>query len=262
MAARAVDRAAALPLWSQVQDDLLRRVRLGEFDAAFPGELALVGEYEVSRHTVRQALAQLRADGVVLAERGRAPRLAPRDPAPPIDQPVGAVYSLFASVEEAGLEQRSTVRGVERTADGVVATRLGLEESTPLLRVERLRHAGDEPLAWDRVWLPLADAEPLVGVDLSHTALYDELERTGLRIDGGRERIHARGASAGEARLLGIEPGDAVFDIDRLGSAADRAVEWRRTVVRGDRFTLSASFGPGSDYRLRGDTPAVAHVRA
>jgi hypothetical protein len=56
----------------------------------------LVGEYKVSRNTVREALRRLRADGVVVAERGRRPPVA--TPAE-IEQPVGALYCLFASVE-------------------------------------------------------------------------------------------------------------------------------------------------------------------
>lgn len=252
---RELDRAGALPLWAQLQDDVLRRVRAGEFDTVFPGELALVDEYGVSRHTVRQALAQLRADGVVTAERGRPPRVAAGRPARnPIEQPVGAVYSLFASVAQAGLVPSSVVRVLCRTADGTVATRLGLEESTPLLHVERVRFAGDEPLALDRVWLPFSEAAPLLEVDLTSTALYTELAaRTGLRIDGGRERIRALTATGPQADLLGVEPGAAMFAVERTGSAGARPVEWRHTLVRGDRFTLSAGFGADTDHRLRAD---------
>lgn len=94
-----MDRKAAEPLWAQ--RDLLRRLEAGEFKGWFPGEMFLVGEYKVSRNTVREALRRLRADGVVVAERGRRLRVA--TPAE-IEQPVGALYSLFASVEVSGLE--------------------------------------------------------------------------------------------------------------------------------------------------------------
>lgn len=247
MGPRALRRADGRPLWGQLQDDLVRRIHAREFDAAFPGEIALTEEYAVSRYTVRQALSQLRADGVVVAERGRAPRVARPGPPPAIDQPVGEAYSLFAAVEEAGRTQTSEVRRLERVADGIVARRLGLEESTPLLVLERLRLSDDEPLAWDRAWLPFADAEPLVGADLTRTALYAELAaRAGLRVDGGRERIHAEVAAPAVGKLLDIAPGAPVFRIERLGTAAERPVEWRHTVIRADRFHLTASFGRAS----------------
>lgn len=146
-----LDRKSPMPLWAQLRADLLRRLDAGAFDEEFPGELELVAAYQVSRQTVSAALRELRADGVVLAERGRRPRLADRAV---ITQPLGTLYSLFASVESAGLRQASIIRRRDVIADGVIAGRLGLEASTPLFRVERLRLAGDEPLALDTVWLP------------------------------------------------------------------------------------------------------------
>jgi GntR family transcriptional regulator len=250
-----LDRAGAAPLWSQLQDDLRDRIHRGEFEQAFPGELALVDEYAVSRNTVRQALSRLRAAGMVTAERGRPPRVADRYARPEITQPVGAPSTLFDAVESTGRTQTSVVRALERTVDGVVAARLGLEESTPLLHLERLRYADDEPLAWDRAWLPFDTAAGLLGADLSHTALYDELARhTGLRVDSGHERIRVDVADPVRARLLGIGAGDPVFRIERVGHQDGVPVECRQTVIRGDRFSLTAAFGPRQHWQLSPDT--------
>ena len=166
-----LDRTAARPLWEQLLTDLRRRLDLDEFDRSFPGELALVAEYGVSRHTVREAVRRLREEGVVVAGRGRPPRRA--EPAE-IEQPLGEIYSLFTAVEATGRVQRSVVRTLDVRADGVVAARLGLEESTPLVHLERLRLADAEPLAVDRVWLPERLAAPLLEVDFGRTALYAE----------------------------------------------------------------------------------------
>ncbi|MBF5034045.1 GntR family transcriptional regulator [Micromonospora sp. ANENR4] len=246
--ARPVDRVGPLPLWAQVHADLIRRIDNGEFAMAFPGELALIDEYGVSRHTVREALRRLREDGVVVAERGRPPRLAGTAE---IEQPVGALYSLFASVEAAGLEQRSIVRKLDVRADGVVAVRLGLEESTPLVYLERIRLAGDEPLAVDRVWLPCAVAAPLLDADFTHTALYTELAaRCGVRLTGGREHIRAVVPTRAERDQLGIDQTVAAFAVERLAGRHGRPLEWRTTLVRGDRFTVSAAFSARTGYQL------------
>jgi GntR family transcriptional regulator len=256
--ARPLDRSGARPLWVQVRDDLLARLEAGEFTDAFPGELGLTSEYGVSRHTVREALRRLRADGLVTAERGRTPRLARPIQ---IQQPLGALYSLFASVEAAGLAQRSVTRQLKVLADGVFADLLRLEASTPLLYLERLRLAGEEPLAFDRVWLPAAIAMPLLEVDFSRTALYDELDRRcGVRVRGGREHLSAVVPTPTERGLLGIGAGVAAFAIDRLGCADGRPVEWRHTVVRGDRFSVVAHFSPRSGYRV--DLAATLPSRA
>jgi GntR family transcriptional regulator len=255
-APRALDRGSPLPLWAQLRGDLRRRLAAGAFDEAFPSELTLVTDYAVSRHTVRAALQELRADGVVVAERGRRPRLAEQAA---ITQPLGVLYSLFASVESAGLRQASIVRARDLRADGVVADRLGLEASTPLFRLERLRLAGGEPLALDTVWLPAEIAAPLLEADFTHTALYEELAaRTGIRVEGGREHIRVVVPTRAEQRLLDIPAAAGALAIDRLGHAGGRPVEWRHTLIRGDRFSLLADFSPRTGYQLTLGSPQTA----
>lgn len=245
---RPVRREDPVPLWAQILADLRRRMDEGEFSDAFPAELTLVDEYRVSRHTVREALRRLREEGTVIAGRGRTPRLAGTVE---IAQPVGALYSLFASVEATGQVQRSIVRTLDTRADGVVAARLGLEESSPLVYLERLRLADERPLAVDRVWLPATLAAPLLDVDFTRTALYQECaQRCGVRLTGGYEHIRAVVPTAAERRLLSLEPRTAAFAIDRLGRSGDRPVEWRQTFVRADRFVVVAQFSGRDGYQL------------
>ncbi len=201
------------PLWQQVQADLRARLAAGEFTDAFPGEHALTAHYGVSRHTVREALRALRADGLVTAARGQAPRLG--QPAR-WSQRMGTLASLFASVEDGGGEQVSHVRRLEVQADGTVAARLGLEESTPLLHLERLRLADCEPLALDRAWLPADLAAPLLDVDFTHTSLYAELAaHCGVHLTESTEHVRAvvattpSGGCSGSARARPCWPSSA-----------------------------------------------------
>ena len=230
-----VDRSRPLPLWAQVQEDITRRIRLGDFDDAFPGENHLVEEYDVSRHTVREALRALRETGLLEGGRGRPTRVTAQE----ISQAQGTLYSLFASVERAGHRQRSIVRRLDVIADGTVATRLGLEESTPLLRLERIRLSDEQPLAMDRVWLPAQIAAPLLDVDFTATSLYAQLDqRCGVRLTGGREQVRAVVPTPAERALLDIPGNTAALLIDRIGEHRGRAVEFRQTLVRGDRFAF------------------------
>lgn len=60
------------PLHEQVRLDILRRVRHGEFslDAPIPNEAALCAEYGVSRITIRRAVGDLCADGILFRRQG------------------------------------------------------------------------------------------------------------------------------------------------------------------------------------------------
>jgi GntR family transcriptional regulator len=236
-----VDRGSPLPLWAQVAADLRRRLAEGWFADAFPAEHRLVAEYGVSRHTIREALRELRASGVVVAERGRGSTIDRSR----IEQPLGALYSLFRAVRGQGLEQRSEVRRLRLVTSARAAARLRLPAATPLVVLQRRRLAGGQPLALDTAWLPAEIAEPLLAVDFTSTALYDELaRRCGVRVEGGREQITPVVPDPRSARLLALEPGSAAFSVHRLACSGGRPVEWRESLVRGDRFAFVAEWSP------------------
>ncbi|MGE3284468.1 MAG: GntR family transcriptional regulator [Pseudonocardia sp.] len=255
--ARPLDRSNPLPLWAQLQAELLRRMRAGAFDDRFPGEHELVADYAVSRHTVREALRRLREEGILASGRGRGTWL--REPR--IEQPLGTLYSLFRSVESSGLEQRSVVRALDVRVDAAVAERLDRPEDTELVYLERLRLADGEPLAIDRTWLPRSVAGPLLEADFTHSALYDELANlTGTRLTGGSEVITAVVPSASLRRLLKIPAGMAVFEIHRMGCLRNQPIEWRETLVRGDRFSVTARWSTHEGMSMAvagGATPSV-----
>lgn len=244
---RPLDRGNPLPLWAQLEADLRRRLRAGAFDERFPGEHELVTEYQVSRHTVRDALRRLREEGVLESGRGRGTWLRRT----PIEQPIGAMYSLFRSVEATGAEQRSRVLALDVRTDEAVAARLNRPPSTELVYLERLRFADAEPLARDRAWLPRSLAGPLLEADFTHSGLYDELARlTGTRLTGGSEVIRAVVPTPADRKLLGIRAGTAAMAVERTGMLRGEPVEWRETLVRGDRFAVAAQWSAHEGYRM------------
>ena len=161
------------------------------------------------------------------------------------------MYSLFHELESRGMEQCSEVRFIERRPDAVVADRLGLFGHPDLIYIERLRHADDVPIAWDCVWLDPELASGLLDVDLSHTALYDEWQRVaGVRLTGGHETIRAVVPTRGQRELLHMDAEEAALLVERVGLVGDRAVEYRRTLVRGSRFSLTAQWSSTRAYHV------------
>ncbi len=165
------DRNSPLPLWAQVLGDLRGRLAGGEFTGRFPGDEELRETYGVSRHTVREAVRRLQAEGVIERGRGRGTFVT----GAMIEQPLGALYSLFRSVEAQGYVQRSVVRHLEERRDEEAARVLGRAPDEPLVYLERLRLADDQPIVLDCSWLPAALARPLLEADFTRTALYHEL---------------------------------------------------------------------------------------
>ncbi|NND74566.1 MAG: GntR family transcriptional regulator [Ilumatobacter sp.] len=236
-----LDRTSPMPLWAQLEAALRERLEAGEFDERFPTDGDLVDEYDVSRHTVREAIRHLNTNGILRRERGRG-TVVTRS----FDQPLGALYSLFASIESSGVEQRSHVLALRDERNGEVAEQLGVPVDEPLLFLERLRLADGEPLAIDRAWLPMSIAGALIDADFEHTALYEQLEqRCGVRPDAGWERISPVLPDPHERELLGMRDDEAAFFLERLSTAAGEVLEWRTTTIRGDRYRFVSNFGLG-----------------
>ncbi len=247
--ARPLDRHSPMPLWAQLLADLDRRLGAGAFDEHFPGEMDLVGEYEVSRHTVREALRRMRDRGVLDSTRGRATRVR-KD----IEQPLGALYSLFREVEARGMVQTSQVLARRMTTDAEAADVLETPAASELFYLERIRLADGEPLAHDRVWLTADLGRPLLDADFTRTALYDEIAtRSGARLTDGSEKINAVVASPAERTLLRLPRGVACLRVERVGRLAGRPVERRITLVRGDRYTMVADWSRRG-YRVGAET--------
>jgi GntR family transcriptional regulator len=242
---RPLDRGAGAPLWAQVHADLMRRLESGEFAELLPGEVSLAGQYGVSRHTVREAMRLLRADGVLLGERGQVARL-PAVPATPST----TLYGLEEVATRAGVRPGVVVRALDVRVDEAVARRLDLRPSSPLVYLERLHLAAGEPLALERCWMPAALASPLLEVDLAERSLYGELAKLGIHPWGGAERMSAVVPTAEERKALGIGPRVAAFSIDRQACAGGRFFEIRRMLVRGDRADVYAEFTDRPGYRI------------
>jgi GntR family transcriptional regulator len=227
------------PLWRQVLNDLERRIETGDIVDRFPTDRELTEHYGVSRHTVREAVRRLRARGLVDRHRGRGSFLND----PQLTQPLGGLYSLFQAVEQQGIEQRSEVVALERDRDPDAATRLGLPPRAELVHLQRIRYAGDEPLALDSVWLPVDLGRHLLDVDFRRTALYDELHaRAGVTLTAVEESLEPLVPDADARDLLNLDVDEALLRVHRLGWSGDRAVECRITLLRGQRFRYTSSW--------------------
>lgn len=228
-----LDRHLALPLWAQLAADLRARVAAGDFAEGFPTEQELSASYEVSRNTVREAMRRLQGDGLVDRQRGRGTVLAQAD----IEQSLAGFYSLARTITEQGLEERSEILTVDVRTAGDIGENLALDAASEVVFIERLRFAGSEPLALDRSWLPATRTRPLLDIELTSGSLYAALdEHCGLRVDGGFERITPQVPTPADRAVLRLPRGQAAFSVEREVRSGGLLVEWRWSLVRGDRF--------------------------
>jgi GntR family transcriptional regulator, N-acetylglucosamine utilization regulator len=229
-----------VPLYRRIEGDLRARIRTGELrpGARLETELDLMQRYRVSRATVRQALAPLIAQGQLEIRRGLGTYVAP----PRFEHTIGGFYSFSREIERHGLKPGTRVLDLRRQpADEDVASALGVAVGTPVVALQRLRLAGDEPLVVETSYLPSGRFPRLEKTDFSQVRLYDTLTAVyGCRPTRARESFEPIVPAPAEADLLGQPRTQPALRVERIAfDQDDRPIEFCRSTVRGDRYRYS-----------------------
>lgn len=230
---------ARVPLYREVREGLLERMKGMRAGELIPTEPELEQEFGVSRATVRRAVETLVADGYLARRQGRGTHVRDR----PETQDVGRVYSWTDEMRSRGVETSSSHLVIRReTAGRRVAEELGIKSEDPVVVISRVRHARGTPIAIMVNFLDERAVPGLVERGLHQDSLYDELaEAYGLQLVAGEETIRARDATPVEAALLDIEEGASVLNVRRRTvDGRDVPVEVVDMVARGDRYQYHA----------------------
>jgi GntR family transcriptional regulator len=213
-------------LYRKVADDIKAAIAAGAFAAGtrLPSESELAAQYGVSRGTIRQAFAALRADGVIASRRG-ARRVVVGGPRV---QSFGELLSFSRWARAIGEVPSGRVVSLERRpALPAEAQRLGLEPDAPVYYLIRVRLLSGRPVMIERAAYPDKVGVLVAGLDLACDSITERLEELGISFTDAEHVIDAVAASPGDARLLGIRPHAPLLRERRL--TTDRAaqpVEW------------------------------------
>ncbi|MDG4832803.1 GntR family transcriptional regulator [Solwaraspora sp. WMMD1047] len=230
-----------------ITNALRERCRELPVGSRLPAEKELAVQFEVSRMTVRQALDALAADGRV----ERVPGLGTFVRRPTVA--MGPHLTSFSEdMRNRGLRPSSRLIAIEEvTATGEVATDLGVDPASPVIRLERLRFADDEPMCLEDAHLPSRLQRVLDDADLEGS-LHEVLAKAGIVIAAARRRVRAVPAPARDARLLGLpEHAPALEIVDLFFDTGRRPVQRSRSRYRHDRYEVQSDLfrpadpGPG-----------------
>jgi GntR family transcriptional regulator len=229
----------ALPLPKYHQIYLVLREQLGEgrFADGLPGEVALAGQFGVARITVRKALEQLVAEGLIERARGRA--TVPRAPARPrAGGERVQLTGLLENIVSMGLRTKVRVISCDVIrATEPVAQALQIEPASPVQKAVRVRSTKEGPLSLITTHVPAPLARGFGKRELAKKPILILLEESGVRIGRAVQTISARLADAAVAAELKVSVGSALLAVTRLiHDDADRPVQWLHGLYRPDRY--------------------------
>ncbi len=172
----------------------------------------------MSRITVRRALDELAARGLVRRVQGRRTLVCARPTFSPV---VADVNGLLERNVLIGLETVSTLSEFGYVpAPAEIARALGIARGERVQMAVRIRHRDGAPFAHVTSWIPAKIGRRFDAAELERTPVLDLLEQHGVALDNIEQTISAAPASRAVARALGVEPGAALLKVERIVYAA------------------------------------------
>ena len=227
------------PRYTQLYRHIAALIRSGalEAEAQLPPERDLAEMADVSRVTVRKAVAQLVEEGALEQRRGAGTFVRPQPKR--LEQSLSNLISFTEHMKQRGKTSSSQVlhRGLypPRPEEQMA---LGLALGLRVARIERLRSADGQAMALEWSTLP----EDILPDPFSvETSLYSVLRAAGVAPVRAVQRVTAVNLEPGEAQLLNLAAGCAVLRIDRTGYlASGRPIEFTRGLYRSDIYDFIA----------------------
>jgi GntR family transcriptional regulator len=224
----------------------------GQEGDRLPPERELCQRFDVSRATLRQALAELEDRGLVTRHQGRGTFVT----RPRAQLPIVGIFSIRAAMEALGMRMATRVVRVERiAADRGLAADLACLPGDEVIFIERLRIGDGEPMVLDTTHLR-ADLFPgLDDIDFEQRSLYDVLETDyGRTVAEASETLEPVILTPRECELLAVPPHTTALLTRRITSDADGTVlALGHVLLRGDRSryiykrTVESSAGRAAD---------------
>lgn len=218
-----------------------------------PSESVLIEHFGVARMTIREAMRELRTEGLVIAKHGRGVFVRKT---PPIRRVASDRFARkHREAGKSAFDVEAEAAGYDARVDNI---RVRREESTPGV-AERLQiPAGEEVVVRSRRYL--ADGQPvetavsyiparfaqgtrIEEVDTGPGGIYARLEENGHTLARFTEEVGARMPDRAEVHALGMGPGAPVLTVVRVAyDTDDIPVEVCETVKMAAAYLLEYEF--------------------
>lgn len=233
---RTVDRKNPQKLYVQLFEILKSRVETGEWgvDSQIPTEEELCRNYDVSKATVRLAIAELARQGYVKRQQGKGTFVCKRI----IPEGLSMVTSFKELMLEAGVSFSTKV--LAQTVIMPVEDldiNLDIAEDKHVVYIKRLRLIDNEPILLQETYMPHYICPLTLEEDLENNSLLDIIEKKcGLKITSVQDYIGITYLNNEEGRLLGLKEGDAALLLEQFFYSGENKINYTRSIKRPDRF--------------------------
>lgn len=213
----------AIPLYIQVKNLLVAKISKGEWLPGdnIPSEIQLAQTLNVSQGTVRKAITELVEKNVLTRKQGLGTFVANHDTR-------RALFHFFHLTDNDGnkvLPDSTVLQCHRKKATRNERIKLQLDTASKVIRIERIRFLLDKPTILETISLPenrfihFASAKDCNLPNM----LYELYEKQfGITIHSAKEQLRAIAATEQDAKLLQLEPGTPLLEIERVALTLDK----------------------------------------
>jgi len=232
------------PLYRQVKSHIVQRVLAGEWrpGESLPSEMKLAEEYGLSQGTVRKAIEEMAAEGLVSRQAGRGTFVTSHSG----DRRPFRFHRLYSDDgRKIAGENVEFIHCRETPAGRRAAMALGLAAGGSVIETLRLRHFDGKPVLVECICIPAwrfaGIAEKLMEERPASVYLLME-RRYNILVTRVEERVRARLPDPQEASLLELSAHTPVLEVERVAfSLGGEPVEWRTMTCATDAVHYSSS---------------------
>lgn len=249
---RQIDQASDRAVFRQIADHLREAIQTGRLAKGekLPSEAQLMEHYGVARMTVRQAIQELKTEGLAESQHGRGVFVRTRPPVKRLasdrfarrHRKEGKAAFLAESESVGAKADVDMIKVREGTAPPEIADRLKVSTNAAVaVRSRRYWRDGfPVELATSYIPIELASGTRIMDTNPGPGGIYARIEEQGRQLERFVEDISTRMPTQEEARLLLLGSGVPVFRLIRTAYDLEgRAVEVCDTIMSGDAFELS-----------------------
>lgn len=239
---RMIDHTTPTPLYKQLKGKIITAIENGQLkpDERIPSERELCNTYNVSRITVRQAIAEAEKEGLVYKIHGKGTFVKQ----PKIEQGLVKLTSFSKTLLAKGLKGSTKMIASDIVpVNFQVANLLDINLSEQVVNIVLLGSANDEPMVYYDSYFTydlgiemIKAAEKNIKLDKAFST-YDLYQDINIMVDSVSQTFEAINCNKDIARLLKVPGGTALLLVTSIFYTRDkRPLEFKTAMYRADKY--------------------------
>ncbi|WP_106496655.1 GntR family transcriptional regulator [Lentibacillus sp. Marseille-P4043] len=233
-----INKNSPLPIYYQLEEEIKRLIHTEQLlpGELLPSEREYAEKYDISRMTVRQAINNLAAEGLLYRRKGKGTFIAEKK----FEQDLQGLTSFSEDMRSRGLTPANKLISFQLVkATEEVASLLNLEIKDPVYEVKRIRLANNEPMALETIYTPKKIVGDLQESNFASSFYQFIEEKLKFTIKHGDQIIESVIANDFEIEHLNLKNGDPILLMQRityLNDDKNSPLEYVKSAYRADKY--------------------------